>query len=157
MGLGSGRALETPPPWAYHLQHILCGDWEPVNDGVIRSTATAYRWVSQFGGQLVPVAALFGVVRSSGVVGMAEKWVRVHIPGRRGYRWMYVSVAVDGYTYSNPISGCEAPCPSKTPARWLKPRAMGYPGRLRGLDSLRRQASQLQEPGTLVPRIQQPG
>ncbi len=166
LGLGTGRALETPLPWAYRLHHVLCGAWEAVDDEVIRclhcgssqvrrksrtprrkhyrdaqgqpqtvevfryycqnpacahqtftnlppdllpyapwraeihlaalqayalgrgsyrrvadglgvSSATASRWVSQFGGQLVPVAALFGVVRSSGVVGIDEKWVRV--------------------------------------------------------------------------------
>jgi transposase-like protein len=188
VGLGTGRELERPLPWAYHLQQVLCGDWQAVDDGsfhcphcgstqvrrksrtprtkryldaqgqpqtveVFRyycqnpacahksftnlppdllpyspwraevhlaalaayelgrgsyrrvagglgvSTATAYRWVSQFGGQLLPVAALFGVVRSSGVVGVDEKWVRVHAPGRRDYRWMYVSVAVDVYSY----------------------------------------------------------
>lgn len=188
VGLGSGRELERALPWAYHLQHLLCGDWQAVDDGSIHcphcggtqirrksrtprykryydaagqlqssevyryyclnpacphqtftnlppelvpyspwraevhlaalaayelgrgsyrrlagglgvSTATAYRWVSQFGGQLLPVAALLGVVRSSGVVGIDEKWVRVHMPGRRGYGWMYVSVAVDVYSY----------------------------------------------------------
>jgi transposase-like protein len=188
VGLGTGRELERALPWAYHLQHILCGDWEPLSDGCIHcshcgstqvrrksrtprhkrfydaqgqlqsievfryycqnpacphqtftnlppevrpyspwraevqlaalqayelgrgsyrrvaaglgvSTATAYRWVSQFGGQLLPVAALFGVVHSSGVVGIDEKWVKVHIPGRRGYCWMYVFVAVDVYSY----------------------------------------------------------
>ena len=188
VGLGTGRELERRLPWAYHLQQVLCGDWQAVDDGSIHcphcgstqvrrksrqgrqkryydaqgkqqtvevfryycqnpacshksftnlppelvpyspwrtevqlaalaayelgrgsyrrvagglgvSTATAYRWVSQFGGRLLPVAALFGVVRSRGVVGVDEKWVRVHIPGRRGYRWMYVSVAVDVYSY----------------------------------------------------------
>lgn len=41
------------------------------------SKMTAYRWVSGFGYQLLPVAALFGVVRSSGVVGIDEKYVLV--------------------------------------------------------------------------------
>ncbi|MBX0331019.1 transposase, partial [Oscillochloris sp. ZM17-4] len=191
LGLGSGQALETPLPWGYHLQHILCGDWQAVDDGTIRcphcgssqvrrksrtprakryldaagqpqtvdvfryycqntacahgsftnlppdllpyspwrtevhlqalqayelghssyrrvaaglgvSTATAYRWVSQFGGQLLPVAALFGVVRSSGVVGVDEKWVKVPTndkPAGKQRHWMYVYVAVDVYTY----------------------------------------------------------
>lgn len=188
VGLGTGRELERALPWAYQLQHVLCGDWQALDDGSIHcphcgssqvrrksrtprakryydaagqlqsievfryycqnpacphqtftnlpanllpyspwraelhvaalqayelgrgsyrrvalglglSTATAYRWVSQFGGQLVPIAALFGLVHSSGVVGMDEKWVRVHIPGRQGYRWMYVYVAVDVYSY----------------------------------------------------------
>jgi hypothetical protein len=39
------------------------------------SKMTAYRWVSSFGYQLLPVAALFGVVRSSAVVGLDEKYV----------------------------------------------------------------------------------
>ncbi len=39
--------------------------------------ATAYRWVSEWGKELLPVATLFGVVRSSGVVGVAEKYVLV--------------------------------------------------------------------------------
>jgi hypothetical protein len=38
---------------------------------------TIYRWVSAFGYQLLPVAALFGVVRSSGVIGIDEKYVLV--------------------------------------------------------------------------------
>jgi transposase-like protein len=191
LGLGSGQELETPLPWAYHMQHILCGDWETVDDGTLRcphcgssqvrrksrtprtkryidaagqqqtvdvfryycqntacshgsftnlppdllpyspwrtevhlqalhayelgrgsyrrvaaglgvSTATAYRWVSQFGGQLLPVAALFGVVRSSGVVGVDEKWVKVPTndkPAGKQRHWMYVYVAVDCYSY----------------------------------------------------------
>jgi len=33
------------------------------------ATMTAYRWVSAFGAELLPVAVLFGVVRSSGVGG----------------------------------------------------------------------------------------
>ena len=41
------------------------------------SKMTAYRWVSGFGYELLPVAALFGVVRSSGVVGIDEKYVLV--------------------------------------------------------------------------------
>jgi hypothetical protein len=36
LGLGTGQELETPLPWAYHMQHILCGDWETVDDGTIR-------------------------------------------------------------------------------------------------------------------------
>ncbi|MFV9505814.1 MAG: IS66 family transposase, partial [Oscillochloridaceae bacterium umkhey_bin13] len=93
-------------PWRAEVQLAALGAYElgrgsyrRVAAGLGVSSATAYRWVSQFGGQLLPVAALFGVVRSSGVVGVDEKWVRVHIPGKRGYRWMYVSVAVDCYSY----------------------------------------------------------
>ena len=63
---------------------------------------TAYRWVSAFGARLLPVAALFGVVRSSGVVGVDEKYVLVPKNGKAAgdnRRWMYVYLAVDCYTY----------------------------------------------------------
>jgi transposase-like protein len=63
---------------------------------------TAYRWVSGFGYQLLPVAALFGVVRSSGVVGIDEKYVLVpknDKPEAKMKAWMYVYFAVDCYTY----------------------------------------------------------
>jgi hypothetical protein len=66
------------------------------------SKMTAYRWVSSFGYQLLPVAALFGVLRSSGVVGIDEKYVLVpknDKPNEKMKRWMYVYVAVDCYTY----------------------------------------------------------
>jgi hypothetical protein len=66
------------------------------------SKMTAYRWVSGFGYQLLPVAALFGVVRSTGVVGIDEKYVLVpknDKPDEKMKRWMYVYVAVDCYTY----------------------------------------------------------
>jgi transposase-like protein len=66
------------------------------------SKMTAYRWVSAFGGQLLAVSALFGMVRSSGVVGIDEKYVRVphnDKPPAKMKNWMYVYVAVDSYTY----------------------------------------------------------
>jgi transposase-like protein len=66
------------------------------------SEMTIYRWVSAWGHQLVPVAALFGVVRSSGVVGVDEKYVLVpknDKPDTKMKRWMYVYLAVDVYTY----------------------------------------------------------
>ena len=63
---------------------------------------TIYRWVSALGGELLPVAALFGVVRSSGVIGVDEKYVLVpknDKPKSKMSRWMYVYLAVDLYTY----------------------------------------------------------
>lgn len=63
---------------------------------------TVYRWVSALGGELLPVAALFGVVRSSGVIGVDEKFVLVpknDKPEGKMRRWMYVYFAVDLYTY----------------------------------------------------------
>jgi transposase-like protein len=66
------------------------------------SEMTVYRWVSAWGYDLLPVAALFGIVRSSGVVGVDEKYVLVpknDKPAGKMRRWMYVYLAVDVYTY----------------------------------------------------------
>lgn len=66
------------------------------------ASLTAYRWVSGWGQALLPVAALFGMVRSSGVVGVDEKYVLVpknDKPAGKMRRWMYVYFAVDVYTY----------------------------------------------------------
>jgi hypothetical protein len=63
---------------------------------------TIYRWVSAWGYELLPVAALFGLVKSSGVVGVDEKYVLVpknDKPPGKMRRWMYVYLAVDVYTY----------------------------------------------------------
>jgi transposase-like protein len=63
---------------------------------------TVYRWVSAWGYELLPVAALFGMVRCSGVVGVDEKYVLVpknDKPDGKMRRWMYVYLAVDVYTY----------------------------------------------------------
>jgi hypothetical protein len=63
---------------------------------------TAYRWVSAWGYDLLPVAALFGVVKCSGVVGIDEKYVLVPKNNKAEgdmRRWMYVYFAVDVYTY----------------------------------------------------------
>lgn len=66
------------------------------------SETTIYRWVSAWGHDLLPVAAIFGIVRSSGVVGVDEKYVLVpknDKPEGKMRRWMYVYLAVDVYTY----------------------------------------------------------
>jgi len=66
------------------------------------SEMTVYRWVSAWGQELLPVAAVFGLVRSSGVVGVDEKYVLVpknDKPAGKNRRWMYVYLAVDAHTY----------------------------------------------------------
>jgi transposase-like protein/DNA-directed RNA polymerase subunit RPC12/RpoP len=66
------------------------------------SEMTVYRWVSAWGHSLLPVAAIFGLVRSSGVIGVDEKFVLVpknDKPESKRRRWMYVYLAVDVYTY----------------------------------------------------------
>jgi transposase-like protein len=91
----------------HHLAALQLYEW---SHSVYRCTGqllsvskmTAYRWVSGFGYQLLPVAALFGVVRSSGVVGIDEKYVLVSKndkPEAEMKAWMYVYFAVDCYTY----------------------------------------------------------
>lgn len=66
------------------------------------SSMTAWRWVSAWGHHLLPVAALFGVVKSSGVVGVDEKYVLVPKNDKAAEpmrRWMYVYLAVDVWSY----------------------------------------------------------
>jgi len=66
------------------------------------TSLTAWRWVSAWGHALLPVAALFGVVKSSGVIGVDEKYVLVpknDKPAGKMRRWMYVYLAVDVWTY----------------------------------------------------------
>ena len=66
------------------------------------TSMTIYRWVSAWGYELLSVAALFGVVKSSGVVGIDEKYVLMpknDKPEGKMRRWMYVYLAVDVYSY----------------------------------------------------------
>jgi transposase-like protein len=66
------------------------------------TSLTAWRWVGAWGHDLLPVAALFGVVKSSGVVGVDEKYVLVPKnakPAGKMRRWMYVYLAADAWTY----------------------------------------------------------
>ncbi len=90
--------------------HLLAGQayawgystYRRVGQALQVSEMTIYRWVSAWGHDLLPVAALFGVVRSSGVVGVDEKYVLVpknDKPAAKMKRWMYVYLAVDVYTY----------------------------------------------------------
>ena len=66
------------------------------------TSLTAWRWVSAWRAALLPVAALLGVVRSSGVVGVDEKYVLVPKnakPAGKTRRWTYVDLAADVWTY----------------------------------------------------------
>jgi hypothetical protein len=66
------------------------------------ASLTAWRWVSAWGYGLLPIAALFGVLKSSGVVGVDEKYILVpknDKPEGDMRRWMYVYLAVDAWTY----------------------------------------------------------
>lgn len=78
------KDLLPDSPWSVgaHLLALQGYAWgrstyRLVGQGVGISTAAIYRWVSAWGSELLPMAALFGVVRSSGVVGVDEKWVKV--------------------------------------------------------------------------------
>lgn len=62
------------------------------------ASLTAWRWVSAWGATLLAVAALLGVVRSSGVVGVGDKYVLLpknDPPAGQRRRWMEVYLAVD--------------------------------------------------------------
>ncbi len=71
-------------------------------DAVGVSHVTLWRWAMLVGHQALPIASLFGVVRSSGTVGIDEKWVLVPKNDKlktKLSRWMYVYIAVDVFTY----------------------------------------------------------
>ncbi len=84
------------------------------------SSMTAYRWVSAFGYQLLPVAALFGVVKSSGLWG----WMR------SGYRYPRTAnppgSGASGCTSTwpwtpTPMTCCTSPSMRTTPTRAPRP------------------------------------
>ncbi len=108
-----GLLPHTPYSLQMHLKALEMYAW---SESKYRKTAQAlgikssqaYNWVSGFGEELLSISAMFGVVRSSGVVGVDEKWVQVPDKSPRGSgkrkenkprRWMYVYMAVDVYTY----------------------------------------------------------
>lgn len=71
-----------------------------------RSAATTCRWVASFSPAATALAAYLGVVRTSGVVGIDDKWVKVCSPSQvrpHGKRpravWRYAYFAVDVYSY----------------------------------------------------------
>ena len=110
-----GSFTHFPPglvPYSRHRLEVHLLAWQAyawsystyrrVGQALQVSEMTVYRWVSAWGAPLLPVAALFGVVRSSGVVGVDEKFVLVpknDKPAAKMKRWMYVYLAVDVYTY----------------------------------------------------------
>jgi transposase-like protein len=110
-----GSFTHFPPglvPYSRHRLEVHLLAWQAyawgystyrrVGQALQVSEMTVYRWVSAWGVQLLPVAALFGVVRSSGVVGVDEKYVLVpknDKPAAKMKRWMYVYLAVDVHTY----------------------------------------------------------
>ena len=110
-----GSFTHFPPglvPYSRHRLEVHLLAWQAyawgystyrrVGQALQVSEMTVYRWVSAWGYELLPVAALFGVVRSSGVLGVDEKYVLVpknDKPATKMKRWMYVYLAVDVYTY----------------------------------------------------------
>jgi transposase-like protein len=90
-----------------HLKAVQAYNWSystyrRVGQALQVSEMTVYRWVSAWGYDLLAVAALFGLVRCSGVVGVDEKYVLVpknDKPEGKRQRWMYVYLAVDVHTY----------------------------------------------------------
>lgn len=90
-----------------HLMAVQAYSWSystyrRVGQALQVSEMTVYRWVSAWGYELLPVAAIFGLVRSSGIIGVDEKYVLVpknDKPEGKRRRWMYVYLAVDVHTY----------------------------------------------------------
>jgi transposase-like protein len=88
--------------WGVMVHMHLRTTYRRAADVIGVSHVTLWRWAMRVGEQALPVATLFGVVRSSGVIGMDEKWVLVpknDKPQAKHKRWMYVYLAVDVFTY----------------------------------------------------------
>jgi transposase-like protein len=88
--------------WGVMVYLHLRTTYRRAADVVGVSHVTLWRWTMAVGEQALPIATLFGVVRSSGVVGIDEKWVLVpknDKPEGERKRWMYVYLAVDVFTY----------------------------------------------------------
>lgn len=135
----------SPYPLARHLRAVQMYGWgrssyRRVAQALGVGPGRVYQWVSTFGQELLPVAALFGVLRSSGVVGIDEKWVQVPDKAPRGSgrsqepkprRWMYVYLAVDVYTYDLlHIAIYAHNTPGSTRAFLLTLKAKGYKPRI---------------------------
>ena len=101
VGLYSSWTVDTVV-WAVMVYLHLRTTYRRAADVVGVSHVTLWRWAMAVGEQALPIATLFGVVRSSGVVGIDEKWVLVpkndKLEAERK-RWMYVYLAVDVFTY----------------------------------------------------------
>jgi len=88
--------------WGVMVYMHLRTTYRRAADVVGVSSVTLWRWTMVVGEHTLPLAQLFGLVRSSGVVGVDEKWVLVpknDKPQGKRKRWMYVYLAVDVYTY----------------------------------------------------------
>jgi len=88
--------------WGVMVYMHLRTTYRRAADVVGVSAVTLWRWTMVVGEQTLPLAQLFGFVRSSGVIGVDEKWVLVpknDKPQGKRKRWMYVYLAVDVYTY----------------------------------------------------------
>jgi len=88
--------------WSVMVYMHLRTTYRRAADVVGVSSVTLWRWTMVVGEHTLPLAQLFGVVRSSGVIGVDEKWVLVpknNKPEGKRKRWMYVYLAVDVYTY----------------------------------------------------------
>ena len=88
--------------WGVMVYMHLRTTYRRAADVVGVSSVTLWRWTMAVGEQTLPVAMLFGIVRSSGIIGVDEKWVLVpknDKPQGKRKRWMYVYLAVDVYTY----------------------------------------------------------
>jgi transposase-like protein len=101
VGLYSEWTVDTML-WGVMVYMHLRTTYRRAADVVGVSSVTLWRWTMVVGEHAFSLAQLFGVVRSSGVIGVDEKWVLVpknDKPEGKRKRWMYVYLAVDVYTY----------------------------------------------------------
>jgi hypothetical protein len=107
----SGVLPHSPHPLqahliALHVYEVLRSTYRRSARLCAVSTATCYRWVASLSPAALALSAYLGVVRTSGVVGIDDKWVKVCSPSkvpphgtRRRAVWRYAYFAVDVYSY----------------------------------------------------------
>jgi hypothetical protein len=79
--------------WGVMVYMHLRTTYRRAADVVGVSSVTLWRWTMAVGEHTLPLAQIFGLVRSSGVIGVDEKWVLVpknDKPEGKRKRWMYV-------------------------------------------------------------------
>jgi transposase-like protein len=88
--------------WSVMVYMRLRTTYRLAAEAVGVSHVTLWRWAMAVGEQALPIATIFGLVRSSSTVGIDEKWVLVpknNKPAGKRKRWMYAYMAVDVFTY----------------------------------------------------------
>ncbi len=90
---------------ALHVYHNLLSTYRRSARLLGVKAPTLYRWLVSLSHFALTLTAFLGVIRTSGVIGLDDKWVKVCSPSarpphaRRRATWRYAYFAVDVYSY----------------------------------------------------------